>query len=82
MLIRLVLVPPLSVPVHPEVIIRIVPLSAHCVQGLCVGFAEDGSTINGANTAARGEDVREDIGSIWWRSVGIMVGGGRHGCFV
>ena len=64
-LIRLVLVPPLSVPVHPEVIIRIVPLSAHFVQGLCVGFAENGSAINGANTASLSEDVREDIGSVW-----------------
>ena len=82
MLIRLVLVPLLSVPVHPEVIIRIVPLSAHFVQGLCVSFAEDGSAINGANTAARSEDVREYIGSVWWRSVGIMVDGGRHDCFV
>ena len=43
--------------------------------------AEDGSTINGANNAARSEDVREVICGVWWRLVGVMVGGGRHGCF-
>ena len=46
------------------------------------GCAKDGSTINGANTPARGEDIREGICGVWWRLVGVMVGGGRHGCFV
>ena len=41
------------------------------VQGLCVGRAEDGSTINGANTAARSADVREGNGGVWWRLVQI-----------
>ena len=50
------------------------------VEGHGGGCAKDGSTINGANTPARGEDVREGICDVWWQLVGVMVGGGRHGC--
>ena len=52
------------------------------VQGLCVGFVKDISTINDASSADGSEDVREDIGGVWWRLVGTTVGGGRHGCSV
>ena len=35
------------------------------VEGHGGGCAKDGSTINGANTPARGEDVREGICGVW-----------------
>ena len=65
-LIDLVLCASFAPTFHPGVIIRIVPLSAHFVQGLCVGCAKDGGTVNDPNNVNRSADVREGYDGVWW----------------